>query len=407
MGQLRLSDQELTALASDLESDRVERKERLTGETATKIREAICAFANDLPGHGLPGVVFVGLDDPGRPVRLPITDELLQQLADMRSDGNILPIPTILVEKRLVADVPVAVVTVAPALAPPVSFKGRIHIRVGPRRAIASRQDEILLSERRRANDLPFDLSPKYSTELKDLDVRYFAEEYVPRAVAPDILAANDRTDLDRLMVCRMILSDGSGTPTITGVLVCGRNPRFHLPGDYIQFLRVNGTDLSDPIVDAEAFEGRVERMYLETMAKLRAYRQVAVAIWEDVGEQRTESVPLVALEQILANAIMHRSYEGTNAPIRVTWFNDRIEVLSPGGPFGRVTQRNFGSPGNADYRNPDLAEAMRVLRIVQRFGMGIRLAQRAMSDAGLSEITWEVDDAFVRAVIPVRRRVG
>lgn len=393
-------------LAADIESDRVERTERLTNDTATKIREAICAFANDLPGHGpeRPGVVFVGLDDPGRPIGLGVTDELLQQLADMRSDGNILPIPTILVEKRQIGGGDVAVVTVAPALAPPVSFKGRIHIRLGPRRAIASRQDEIMLSERRRANDLPFDLSPKYSTELKDLDVRYFVEEYVPRAVAPDILAANDRSELDRLMACRMILSDGSNTPTITGVLVCGRNPRWHLPGNYIQFLRVNGTDLSDPIADAEAFEGKVERMYIETIAKLKAYRQVAVAILEDVGEQRTESVPLVALEQLVANAIMHRSYEGTNAPVRVTWFNDRIEIISPGGPFGRVTQRNFASPGNADYRNPDLAEAMRVLRIVQRFGMGIRVAQNAMRDAGLPPITWEVDDAFVRAVIPVRK---
>ncbi len=67
MNQLRLSDEELAALAADLESDRIERKQSLAGDAPTKIREAICAFANDLPRHGLdrPGVVLVGLNDPG------------------------------------------------------------------------------------------------------------------------------------------------------------------------------------------------------------------------------------------------------------------------------------------------------------------------------------------------------
>ncbi len=404
MKQLRLSDPELAAIAADIESDRVERKERLTGETATKIREAICAFANDLPGHNRPGVVFVGLDDPGRPVGLPITDELLQQLADMRSDGNILPIPTLSVEKRQIGGTDVAVVTVAPALAPPVSFKGRIHIRVGPRRAIASRQDEIILNERRRAHDLPFDLTGKYSAELKDLDIRYFLEEYVPRAVAPDVLAANDRSDVDRLMACRMILTDGNNTPTVAGLLVCGRNPRLHIGCDYVQFLRINGTDLADPIVDAEAFEGKVEQIYAQTMSKLKAYRNVAVEILES-GERQTESVPLVALQQLVANAIMHRSYEGTNAPIRITWFNDRVEIFSPGGPYGLVNQENFGQPNFADYRNLELAEAMRILGIVQRFGVGIRLAQTATRDAGLPPIVWEVSAAHVRATIHFGRK--
>ncbi len=404
--QLRLSDEALAALAADVESDRVERKERLTNDTAIRIRETICAFANDLPGHGpaRPGVVFVGLSDAGRPVGLAITDELLQQLADMRSDGNILPIPSLSVEKRQVAGGDVAVVTVAPALAPPVAFRGRIYIRVGPRRAIASRQDEALLGERRRARDLPFDHSARLTATLKDLDLRYFSEEYIPRAVAPDVLAANDRTELERLTACRMVTADAAATPTVAGLVVCGRNPRFHLPGNYVQFLRINGTELGDPIVDAEAYEGKAERMYLEVMAKLRAHRQVAVNILTEAREERAESVPLVALEQIVANALMHRSYEVTNAPVRVTWFNDRLEVLSPGGPFGGVTPENFGRPGVADYRNPALAEAMRVVRIVQRFGVGIGMAKRAMAEAGLPPIVWEVDVGFVRAVLRVRR---
>src|SRR3990170_5843926 len=93
-----VDDHELQALLTDLESDRVERKASLADRE--KIAQAICAFANDLPDHRLPGVVFVGVNDDGGCAHLSITDELLRTLADMRSNGNIHPFPTITVQKR-------------------------------------------------------------------------------------------------------------------------------------------------------------------------------------------------------------------------------------------------------------------------------------------------------------------
>ncbi|MCL6507532.1 MAG: ATP-binding protein [Bryobacteraceae bacterium] len=93
-----MTDSELTELLRDLESNRVERKASLSDRE--RIREAICAFANDLPNHGKPGVIFVGVHDHGDCANLTISDPLLRTLADMRSDGNILPFPTMTVEKR-------------------------------------------------------------------------------------------------------------------------------------------------------------------------------------------------------------------------------------------------------------------------------------------------------------------
>ena len=84
----RYSDSELESMLQDVESDLVERKESLRGDAPTGIREAVCAFANDLPDHQRSGVVFVGADDAGRPIGLPITDALLRQLADIKTDGN-------------------------------------------------------------------------------------------------------------------------------------------------------------------------------------------------------------------------------------------------------------------------------------------------------------------------------
>ena len=94
-----IENQELRQLLKQGESDRVEFKESLTGSAPDRIREAICAFANDLPDHRRPGIVFVGARNDGSPAGLPITDELLRQLADMKTDGNIVPPPSLTVDQ--------------------------------------------------------------------------------------------------------------------------------------------------------------------------------------------------------------------------------------------------------------------------------------------------------------------
>ena len=84
-----LDEQELDGLRADLESDRVERRE--SAADTNKLRQNICALANDLPGHGLPGVVFIGVEDDGGCANLTIDDRLLTKLAAMKDDGNIMP----------------------------------------------------------------------------------------------------------------------------------------------------------------------------------------------------------------------------------------------------------------------------------------------------------------------------
>ena len=108
-----LSDNELLELLADIESDRVERKASLSDRD--RVRQAICAFANDLPDHRKPGVVFLGVHDDGTCANLRITDELLRTLSDMRSDGNILPFPMMTVQKKILDGCEMAVVEVQPS----------------------------------------------------------------------------------------------------------------------------------------------------------------------------------------------------------------------------------------------------------------------------------------------------
>ena len=139
-------------------------------------------------------MLFIGVRDDGMPTGVPVTDELLRQLADMKTDGTTHPPPTLTVSKHVLRGVEVAVVTVWPADSPPVRYKGRIWIRVGPRRATASAQDERILNEKRRHRDPHFDAQPVPTATLADLSRRRFEEEYLPSAFAVEVLAANDRT---------------------------------------------------------------------------------------------------------------------------------------------------------------------------------------------------------------------
>ena len=394
------TDKELLRIIEAGETDRVEFKESLSGGAAEGIREAICAFANDLPHYQQPGFIFVGVSDNKTIVGLPVTDQLLRQLADMKTDGNIVPPPSLTVEKYVLQDKEIAVATVQPSDSPPVRFKGAIHIRTGPRRGIATAQDERILNEKRRYGDIPFDLHPSPAASISDLNLVRFENEYLPQVVTAEVLQANERTPEERLTATKMTTPGDERTPTVLGMLVIGKNPQDFLPGAYLQFLRIDGNELADNILDNEEMCGTIPDLLRRLDDKLTAHNRIAVDFTTGVVEQRTELYPLAALQQITRNAVMHRTYEATHAPIRVSWFNDRIEVLSPGGVFGVVTAANFGQPGLTDYQNPNLAEAMKNLGYVQRFGVGIPTARRLLKAAGHPEPEFAINDTNVLATI-------
>ncbi len=119
--------------------------------------------------------------------------------------------------------------------------------------------------------------------------------------------------------------------------------------------------------------DGSVGQVLRQIDEKLASHNRVAVDLLHGPTEVRHSQYPRVAIQQLVYNAVLHRSYEAMNAPVRVTWFDDRIEIQSPGGPFGMVTAENFGTPGITDYRNPHLAEALRVLGPVHGLALGWR----------------------------------
>jgi ATP-dependent DNA helicase RecG len=395
-----MDDLALTKLLLDMESDRVERK--ASDSDRNKIRQAVCAFANDLPNHQKSGVIFVGVNDDGSPANFSITDELLLRLSDVRSDGNILPFPVITVSKRNLNGYDMAVIIVEPSDAPPVRFNGRVWIRVGPRRASATAEEERRLSEKRRARDLPFDLRPYVSSTLQDLDLDGFERSYLPLVLPIDVLEENQRSIEQRLMSMRFITVDQPYYPTALGLMVIGKDTRQFVPGFYIQFLRIDGIELGDPIKGQKLLDGSLLDVLRQVDEVVEANISVASDITTSVLEIQQADYPMVALQQLIRNAVMHRAYDETNAPIRLYWFNDRIEIQSPGGLYGQVNRGNFGK-GVTDYRNPHLAEVMYRLGYVQRFGYGIPTSQRALSRNGNPIAEFEIEETYLSVILRKR----
>jgi ATP-dependent DNA helicase RecG len=184
------------------------------------------------------------------------------------------------------------------------------------------------------------------------------------------------------------------------GILITGFSPVDFIPGAYIQFLRLDGTEVTDPIKSQREIHGPLPEALYRLDELLKANISVATDIASQSTEARFPDYPIVALQQLIRNAVMHRTYEATNAPVRINWFNDRIEIQNPGGPFGQVTRENFGKPGLTDYRNPHLAVSMKDLGYVQRFGVGIALARKEIGKNGNPELEFIVEDGFVLAIV-------
>lgn len=391
-----LTPEQLQTLLSDLESDRIERT-TATKDT-DKFAQAVCAFANDLPNHGQPGYLVIGVNDKGVPAGLEVTDQLLQNLGALRSDGNIQPLPVLVVAKVPLPGGDVAVVEVQPSDLPPVRYKGQVWIRVGPRKAIANEQEERMLTERRIARAHSFDASPLSGASVGDLSLAQF-NAYRQEVVASDVIAANHRSVEEQLASLRFYDLKNACT-TVSGMLLFGKNPRFFYPGAYVQYLRLPGDTLTDAPEDQAELSGDLLSVLRELDTRLKANIHATLKSVSALRERLMPDYPDVALRELLLNAIMHRDYQ-SNTPVRFYWFADHIEIQSPGGLYGEVTKETLTRRNS--YRNPVVAEAMKALGYVNRFGYGIQRAQAALKDNGNPPVEFEIDDKAFLAIIRKR----
>lgn len=387
-----LTEAQLLHLMNDLESAQVERTSSVND--MEKFCIAACGFANDLAGHRQPGYLLVGVDNGGRATGLKVTDQLLRTLAEVRASGNVLPTPTIEVYKISLRDGSgeVAILEVAPSDLPPVRYKGQVWIRTGPRRDRATEAEERRLIERRLSQARSFDARPCLEGSLGDLAADLFLNSYRHQAVAEEVVADNHRSLQHQLAALRFY-DLKNDRPTHAGMLLFAKNPRYWLSGAYLQFLRLSGSRISpEEVLIEKELQGDLLTLLRELDILIDSQLSSRSVAQSTLREQRIADYPKSALREMLMNAVMHRDYE-SHSPIRFYWFADRVEVQNPGSLFGEASRENF--PLQNAYRNPVIAEAMKVLGYVNRYGSGIARSQEALKANGNPAADFKFGDSY------------
>ena len=380
-----ITKEHLQKILSDTESYHIEKT--VATDNMDKFSQAICAFSNDVADSKKKGYLLIGVRDNGELAGLQVDDKLLLQISNIRTDGNILPQPVMTVEKFSFAQGDVLVVEVTPSQVPPVRYRGRIWVRVGPRKSIATEAEEKLLTERRLSNIRTFDAMPCLGTTLENLDITLFKKEYLSKAVAEDILQEDKRT-IEEQMASLGLYDLRYQCPTNAAIVLFGNNPERFLHGAYIQYVRFKGLDRAGDIINEHKFSGNLCKVlpridvFVET--SIAQKRPIPISV---LREKTVSKYPYWATRELLMNAIMHRDYE-SNAPVAFYEYDDHIEIQNAGGLYGKVSANNF--PNVSDYRNPFIAEAMKVLGYVNRFSRGVYRVQKELEENGNGKASFD-----------------
>ena len=383
---------ELLKMLTDLEADRIEKT--ISINDTEKFGEAICSFSNDMPGHNMPGYLIIGANDDGSLCGATIAEKTIQTLLDFRTDGRIVPPPALVVSRFICKDGEIAVVEVQPSRIPPVRYKGKVCIRVGPRKGIANEAEERILSERRSTFARTFDMQPCLGSTINDLSIDIFKNSYLPAAIDEETLVANGR-EIHEQLASLKFYDLKENCPANAAIILFGKNPRYFMPGNYVQYVRFTGEDETSDFDFEYRFEGDLTTQLRVMTDFIKS--QIEKKVQHSLGEQYISAYPASAVQELLYNAVIHRDYQ-SNAPVKFYEFTDRIEITNPGGLFGDARPENF--PNKNDYRNPALAEAAKNLGYINSFNVGVKRAIAALKKNGNPSPKFIVDQSTSFGVI-------
>lgn len=251
-----------------------------------------------------------------------------------------------------------------------------VFVRVG---STNRRADAALIEELRRyAHGQCYDEEP-----VRDLD-----SEAVDFRVASELFAGHRRLQPGDLLTLGVLTEyQGRTVPTVGGLLLFGKDRRRRFPDAWIQVGRFGGRNRRT-IIDTAEIRTPFPEAVEEVTAFIRRYLAGAIVI---AGVQSTErfAFPPAAIREAVINAVVHADYSQIGAPIRVSLFDDRLEVENPGLlPFGLTIDDIRG--GISRLRNRVIGHVFHELGLIERWGSGIQRMIGACDDAGLEAPLFE-----------------
>ena len=281
---------------------------------------------------------------------------------------------------------------------------GGDYIRVGASKQLMVGDERLRLVQRRsQARFLWFDKQPVPETGFKTL----------AEALWKPLLSAEGAADPEAALGKLALLEDdeaGVLRATVAGVLLCTQNPEEWFPNACITATRYRGGDRTSDQIDAREITGPLNEQITDAVAF--AARNMQVAARKDPARSDLPQYSEKALFEALVNAVVHRDYSIRGSKIRLSMFDDRLEIQSPGSLPNNLTVESMASRQST--RNEALTSIFARMPVGGiRGGEDRRYYMESRGD-GVSIIrreTWElcgrypeyrvVDDSEVLLIIP------
>ena len=333
--------------------------------------KTLAAFANTAGGR-----LVVGLDDQRKVVGVahPLDDEerLCNLIADSIAPRLVPNVAMITVEGKTLLVVEVFVSGSRPHWLKAEGPEHGVYVRLGS----TSRQaDQALIDElRRTAEGVAFDELPMPDLGLEDLDL----------VGAKRLFQGINALDDQALRTLKLVTAyQGRLVPTKGAVLLFGKERTQHFSDAWVQCGRFIGTDkavIFDHIDIHDPLPQAVDSIML--FLKKHAMRG---ADFSQTRRKDVWSIPLPLLREAVINALVHADYSQRGAPIRIAFFDDRIEIENPGILLPGMTVEDMRQ-GVSKIRNHVIARVFRELNLIEQWGSGVRRIFREALELGLPE---------------------
>ena len=170
---------------------------------------------------------------------------------------------------------------------------------------------------------------------------------------------------------------------------------RNQFPGiDMIRF----GSSI-DEIMDRATFE------HMSVLAQLSSCIEMFQTYYqyekiEGMERKQIDKIPEKAFREAIANALVHRAWD-VRASIKISMFEDRIEISSPGGLPAGIGREEYLNGQISVLRNPILGNVFFRLKYIEKFGTGIMRINRSYSNA-LEKPSYQIFENSIQVVLPV-----
>ena len=367
---------------ADHEGKTLEFKRDLSSPTGPL--RTIVAFANSAGGR-----LVIGVDDDGAVAGVadPLAEaERVASLINDRISPQLVPaIDLVTLDGRTVLVVDVPLSTRRPHYMTRQGPEAGVYVRLGP---TTRRADPALVAElERNARGIAFEDLPEPRAALDDIDLAVLSELRGRPTDAHDLLALG-----------LAVAQGGEIVPTYAGILAACPDPTRFLPSAWVQCGRLrgpSGTDIFDQIEIHGPMPLAVDRA-VDFLLK-HAYK---TAVFGRVRRRDVYSIPVEPVREVIVNALVHAGYAERGTPIRIGFYDDRIQVDSPGLLLPGMTTDIMRRVSRL--RNPALARVFREAGIMEQWGTGVQRVFEQIAEAGLPEPLIEEIQDRVRVTIYV-----